>query len=87
MDKMGNRNNAVTTFLQKIKNPWFLLAAVFINIPVSIAVLSIVMVVVRDPEFVTELFTEILTRENVVKFNDMQSKVDYLWVEAGGDMN
>lgn len=71
---------------EAFKKWWWIGGIVFINIPVLIAVLSIVSAVANDPEFFTELFTEVLTRHNVEQFQDMQMKVDYLWVEAGGDM-
>ena len=67
------------------KKWWWLLGLV--NVPVLIALLSIGYAIWEDPEFYQELFTEVLTRENVKKFSEMAMKVDYLWVEAGGDMN
>lgn len=57
-----------------------------VNVPVLIALLSIGYAIWNDPEFYQELFTEVLTRENVKRFSEMALKVDYLWVEAGGDM-
>lgn len=71
---------------ETFKKWWWIGGIIFINIPVLIAVLSIVSAVANDPEFFTELFTEVLTRHNVEQFQDMQLKVNYLWVEAGGDM-
>jgi len=67
-----------------LKNWWWLLGLV--NVPVLIALLSIGYAIWNDPEFYQELFTEVLTRENVKRFSEMALKVDYLWVEAGGDM-
>ena len=48
---------------------WWLGGIIFVNVPVLITILTVATVVWRDPDFIRELFTEVLTRENVAKFN------------------